>query len=133
MGFLSPGWVGALRLKKALQHAAVVMAVAGVGFLFLWNVRDEAFGGEEEAGDGGRVLEGATGHLGRVNDARFDEVLILTGGHIVALVAFAFLDFGHDESAFDTSVGIELTERSFDCSCDDFSAVLFIANELEFA
>jgi hypothetical protein len=52
-----------------LHHVAVAVAVAGVGFLFLGNVCDEAFGGEEEAGDGGGVLEGAAGHFGRVNDA----------------------------------------------------------------
>jgi hypothetical protein len=42
---------------------------ASVSFFFLRNLCDEALGGEEEAGDGGGVLEGAAGHFGRVYDA----------------------------------------------------------------
>src|SRR6478736_4325912 len=48
-------------------HAAVVVAVAAVAaFLLFRKLSDEAFGGEEEAGDGGGVLQSAAGHLGRI-------------------------------------------------------------------
>ncbi len=107
--------------------------MASVGFLFLRNVGDQTFGGEEEAGDGGGVLESAAGHLGWIDDACLDEVFILGGGDVVAVVAGAFLDFGNDESAFDACVGGKLTERSFDGASDDFSAGLFVTGETEVA
>ena len=84
-------------------------------------------------GGGRGVLESAAGHLGWIDDACLDEVFILGGGDVVAVVAFAFLDFGNDESAFDACVGRKLTERSFDGTSDDFSAGLFVTGETEVA
>ena len=73
-----------------------------------------SLGGEEQAGDGGRVLQRAAGDLRRVDDAGFDEVVVFAGGDVVAFVAFALLDFLHDERAFQAGVVGERAERLFD-------------------
>ena len=61
--------------------------------VLLRQLGDDALGREEQAGDGSRVLQRAAGHLGRVDDAGLDEVLVFAGGDVVAFVAFALLDF----------------------------------------
>ena len=53
--------VGCGSRSTGLHHAAhaVVVTVAGIGLLLLREVRDQALRGEQEAGDRGRVLQGA--------------------------------------------------------------------------
>ncbi len=57
----------------------------GAGGRLLGALGDERFGGEDQAGDGGRVLQGGTGDLGRVHDALGDQVAELAGRGVVAL------------------------------------------------
>jgi len=109
----------------------VVVAVAGVSLLLFREVCDETFGGEEEAGDGGGVLESAAGDLGWVDDAGGDEVFELAGGDVVAFATFAVFDVFDDESAFDACVSGERAEGSFDGAADDVSAGGFVTFELE--
>src|SRR6266498_4264670 len=85
------------RLVVHVAHA-VTAAVAGRSFfLLLRNLGDEAFGGEQQAGDRGRILQRGAGDLLRVHDAGFDEVLIFSRRHVVSLVALAPLDFFNDD------------------------------------
>ncbi|MGH9415299.1 MAG: hypothetical protein ACRD01_01600, partial [Terriglobales bacterium] len=51
--------------------------------LILGDIGHQGFGGEYEAGDGAGVLQGKTGHLGRVNHARLDQVLVGAGLGVV--------------------------------------------------
>ena len=65
----------------------MVVAAASGGGGGLGLVGDDALGGEQEAGDGGGVLQGGAGDLGGIDDARLDEVLVFTGGDVVADLA----------------------------------------------
>ena len=81
------------------------------GRLFLLrNFGDQAFGRQQQTGDGSRVLQRGAGDLLRVHHAGFDEVFVFAGGDVVAFVAFALLDFLHDDRAFDAGVGSQRAE-----------------------
>ena len=107
------------------------MGMRSFRFLFLRDVGDEALGGEEKTADGRGVLESAAGHLGRIHDTGLDEVHVFAGGDVVAFVAFALLDFGHDERAFHTRVRGELAEGGFDRTAHDVGTARFVTSELE--
>ena len=102
--------------------------IGGVFFL-LRELGDDGFGGEQQAGDRRGVLQRAAGHLGRIDDAGFDQVFVFAGGDVVTFVAFALLDFLHDERAFLARVIGELAERLFDRAAHDLHADLFVAFE----
>ena len=57
-------------------------AATGGGLLGL--VGHNGLGGEEQRGDGGGVLQGRAGDLGRVDDARGEQVDVLAGGGVEA-------------------------------------------------
>ena len=57
---------------------------AGIGGVLLGALGHEGLGGEDQARDGGRVLQGRAGHLGRVHDALGDQVAELAGRGVVA-------------------------------------------------
>ncbi len=61
-------------LHHAAHAAAVVVTVAGVALFLFRQLSDEALGGEEQTADGGCVLQGAAGDLGRVDNTAGDEV-----------------------------------------------------------
>ena len=64
---------------------------SGAGCGVLRQFRDHGFGGDQEAGDRGRVLHGGADDLGRVDDALADEVLILAGLGVEAVGVLIFL------------------------------------------
>src|SRR2546425_1863999 len=102
-------------------------AVASRSFLFLLrNLGDEAFGGQQQTGDGGGVLQRGAGDLFRVHHASFDQVGILARGNVIAVVAFAAFDFFDDDRTFDASVIGQLSGREFDRALDDINADPFI-------
>src|SRR5450756_2084198 len=95
--------------------------------LFLFrSVGDEAFGREQQARDGRRVLQGRARDFLRVNHAGFHEVFIFARGDVVTFVALALLDFLHDERAFDSGIRGERTQRRFDGALDDVHADLLV-------
>ena len=57
--------------------------------IFLRLFGDHALGGQQQAGNGGRILQRVTGHLGRVDDAGLDQVLVLLGVGVEAVGALA--------------------------------------------
>src|SRR5262249_5250592 len=67
-----------------------------------------------------------TGDLLRVNHARLHEVLVFAGGDVATLVAFAALDFLHDQAAFDARIRGEITERRLDRALPDVNADLLV-------
>src|SRR5262245_60262507 len=71
--------------------AAVAFLAVGV-LVVLGLLGDEGVAGEKECGDGGGVGQSGTGDLGGVDDAGFDEVFILVGQSVEAVVAFALDD-----------------------------------------
>src|SRR5215213_230459 len=59
--------------------------------LLFWLVGDEGLGGEDHAGDAGRILHRRAGHLRRVDDARAEHIDIGVGDHVVADVGVTLL------------------------------------------
>src|SRR5205823_1106849 len=106
------GWLQRLGLVVHAAHAAAGWH-RGSFFLF-GNLRDQCFGGEQEAGDGGGVLQRAPRDFGWIDNARFDEIGVFVVRDVVTFVAFAFLDFLDHERAFLACVIGELTGRLFD-------------------
>src|SRR5690606_38470564 len=96
----------------------------GLVFLLLHH---DALGGEEKAGDRRGVLERRAGHLGGVDDARLDQVLVGVGTGVVAEVAIlGLLHLGHHDRALDTSVGGDGTDRLLDGAAHDVDADLLV-------
>jgi hypothetical protein len=77
---------------------------AAAGGLVLGLVGHDGLGGQQQGGDGRRVLQGGPGDLGRVDDAGLDEVLELAGGGVEADGAGLALDLLHDDGPFEASV-----------------------------
>ena len=85
--------------------------------LVLGDLGDERLGREEEAGDGGGVLEGLADDLGGVDDALVSQVAVLQGGGVEA-VARA-LDLGGDDGALEARVLGDGLDRGLDRLTDD--------------
>ena len=73
--FLEFCLVTLLGLVVHAAHATAARGHAHWGFL-LRVLGDHCFGGDEEAGDRGRVLQCRAHDLGRVDDASRDEILV---------------------------------------------------------
>src|SRR5579859_877643 len=88
------------RWALEIAHAATAAGGHGGGLFLLGYVGDQGFGGQDHGGDGGSVLQCATGDLHRVDDAGLDHVHILTGQHVVADV-LVLLFLGHAAHGLD--------------------------------
>ena len=114
-------------------HAGVAGGHRGFGFL---DVAEDALGGEEHAGDAGGVLQGHAGHLGGVDDAALEEVLVLLGAGIVAVVRVTVdgraatvttvLDFVHHDAAFEAGVLDNHAQGLLDGAADDLDAEFLV-------
>ena len=104
-------------------HAGVAGGHWGFGFL---DVAEDALGGEEHAGDRGGVLQGHTGHLGGVDDAALEQVLVFLGAGIVAVVTLAVLHLVDDDAAFQAGVLDNHAEGLLDGATDDLDAELLV-------
>src|SRR5471032_1934955 len=100
-------------------HAAAVAATGRRGLFLLGQLGHDAFGREEQAADGSRVLQRGAGHLGRINDASLDEVDIFAGRNVVTFVTLAVLDFVDDDGAFATGIFNERAQGLLDRATDD--------------
>src|SRR4051794_10875955 len=65
-------------------HAVIVVVIVVVVLLLLGDVGHAPLGGQQQGGDAGAVLQGAAGHLDRVDDAGLAEVGV---GLLVGVVA----------------------------------------------
>src|SRR4029079_8115544 len=107
-------------------------AAAGGHLLFLLlDLGDERFGGEHEGGDGRRVEQLRLRHLGRIDDARLDEVLHLAGGGVVAVVALLREELAHDHRALLAGGVDDLAGRLLEGAADDGDADLDVALGLD--
>src|SRR5204863_7595219 len=84
-------------------HAARRLA-AGRGRVLLRLVGDDRLGGQEQRRDRGRVLQRRPGDLGRVDDPRLDQVLVLTGRGVQALTRVEAADLLRHNSTLETGV-----------------------------
>src|SRR5581483_1482590 len=123
------------RLVVAAEVLAATTAAAAPRaralILLLGLVRDQRLGGQHQRGHRRRVLQRGAHHLGRVDDAGFDEVLVLARGRVVAERALAVLDLVDHHRALDAAVCGNLPQRLLDGAADDVDAVLLVALELE--
>src|ERR1700730_3406377 len=60
-------------------HSAHPAAAWHAGRLLLRRVHDGRLGCDEEAGNGGRILQGGAHDLGRVDDAKLHQIAVLAG------------------------------------------------------
>jgi hypothetical protein len=81
---------------------------------FLRQLGDEHFGGQQETGNAGGVLQGRAGHLGRVDDAGLHQVFVFARLGVVADIALLGADVLHDRGAFVAGVGGQLTQGLFE-------------------
>src|SRR6516225_8681599 len=96
--------------------------------LLLRYLGDHRLGGDQEAGDRGRVLERAAHHLGGVDDALGDEVAVLAGLGVEAVVVLVLVEdlADHDRAVF-AGVEGDLARRPGQRLADDVDAGLLVA------
>src|SRR5262249_45575611 len=74
-------------------------------FFLLRNLGHERLGRQQQRGNRGSVGQRRSYHLGRVDDARFDEILVFLALRVEAPVfVFLFLALGRDNGAFASRV-----------------------------
>src|SRR5260370_19222895 len=84
----------------------LISYVSPIGLLvllaqLLWNLTDQGLCGEHERGDRSGILQRRARHLGGIDHAGLDQVLVLLGGCVEALVGFLMAaDLLHHHSAF---------------------------------
>src|SRR5580658_4492576 len=121
---------GVCSTAGGLVHAVHAAAVAAAcrSCLLLRNFDYEGFGGEQETGNRGRVLQRRAGHLGGIDDAGLDQVFEVARSGVVAVVlVLGFKNLGYDNCAFFAGIGDDLTERLFERAAHDLGADLLIA------
>ena len=97
-----------LRSRPCLRRAWRGAALFGL-------VHDDGLGGEEQGGDRGGVLQRRPGHLDGVDDAGLEQVLVLAGGGVEALVGL--LQVAHlvdDDATLEAGVDGDLLQRLLD-------------------
>lgn len=98
----------------------------------LGQVSDQALGGQNHRGDAGGVLQSGTSDLGRVNDTGLDHILnvlfLLGVEAVVGLVSLQ--DVVDNNAAFQTGIGSDLAQRSFQRLADDLGAGALVAFQL---
>ena len=116
-------------MRWGLHHAAHAAHGGGCGgrIVFLL-VGDDAFGGQEHAGDGCGVLEGYAGNLGGVDYACGHQVLVSVGAGVVAEVALGLAYFLDYHSAFDAGVGGNLVNKNW-IAAGEFDKITALAKE----
>ena len=87
--------------------------------LILRSFGNHDFGGQQQTGHRGRVLQSQTRDLGRIQNALLDQVTELTGGRVVTEGALAFFHAVQNDSGVFARVLNNLTQRLFDRTCQD--------------
>src|SRR5688572_10992459 len=107
-------------------------ACAGLLLVLLGLVGDQRVRGQQQARDGGRVLQRGALDLGRVDHAAGDQVLVGVGGGVVApallLLVAHVLD--HDRAVL-AGIDRDLAHGGLERAADDAGADLLVARELE--
>src|SRR5437867_6089151 len=103
-------------------HTAMAAMTRRSGFFLFGHFSDESLSSQEQSSDGSCVLKRRASDFLGVHDTRFDQVLISVGGNVVAFIAFALLDFLHDDRAFHASILSQSAGRLFDGTLDNIHA-----------
>src|SRR3990167_6529951 len=90
-------------------HAAHIRHTSGR--LVVGCFTDHGFGGDHQAADRGRRLQGRTGDLSRIEDTHLDHVAIHAGRRVVDEVASALLDLVDHYARLVAGVGDDLAQR----------------------
>ena len=127
--------VGSLENLVHAAHAARATRTAALRsalLLVFLDVGDQSFGGEHQAGDGSGVLQREAGDLGRVDDARLDQVAVLAGVGVEAeVVVLRLADLADDHGAFVAGVVRDLPSGLFERALHDVDANSFVVVQLE--
>src|SRR5687768_9991864 len=92
-------------------HAAHLVAARSRRSGLLRLVGDDGLGRQEQRGDRRGVLQGRPGHLGRVDDARGDQVDVLAGRGVEAVTRRQRADLLRHDAALEAGVDGDLLER----------------------
>src|SRR5690606_41795016 len=86
---------------------------------------DHRLGGRRQTGDGRRVLQGSTHHLGRVYDPLCEEIAILVGLGVPPVSKIGLLpQLADDDRTFGAGIFGDLAHRRLDGPAHDLHAVL---------
>src|SRR5262249_6762848 len=113
-------------------HAATRRTARGRAlFLLLGLLGHQRLGGQHQRGHRRGILERAADDLGRIDDARLDQILVLLGGGVEPEGRLARLDpLDHDRSV-DARIPGDLPQRLLERAQQDLDAVLTIVVELD--
>ena len=104
--------------------------VATTRLFLLWNLGDQRFSGQQQAGDAGRILQSSLNYLGRVDHALGNKVGVLA---TVGIEAFRLaLEIAHavyDHSAFITGIFCDAAERILQYLANDPHASLLVVRQ----
>src|ERR671930_1180955 len=114
-----------------LEVHVAAAARHGRGLLLLRLVGHHRLGGEEQAGDGGRVLQRGADHLGRVDDPRLEHVAVLAGGRVQAVHGVHAADLLDHHAALQAGVDGDLLERLLQRAAHDQGAGRLVAAEVD--
>src|SRR5712691_3083824 len=95
------------------------------------DLADDRLGREEQRRDGRRDLQSGADDLGRVDDARLNQVLVIVGERVESLVRLQLADLADDHGALVTGVCRDLTKRLFQGALDDAHAHGLVAMDLQ--
>src|SRR5260221_14149195 len=119
-------------LVHAFHTAAAVSAAAHWSFLLLWDFGNQGFGSQHQRSNRAGVGERGAHFLRRIEHARLDQVFVLAGQGVEAVVwIFRVLYFAQNHSAFFAGVASDLTQRLGESALHDVAADLLIAGQLE--
>src|SRR5690606_24088153 len=80
------------------------------------------FGGQQQGGNRSGVLQGGAGNLGGVQHALLDQVAVLAGGSVVAVVVLAAGHVVDHDARLVAGVGHDGAQRGFDSTQDQLDA-----------
>ncbi len=125
---LSPLWrgEGSKDLRSPCRPSAAAAGHRHRGLL-LRHFGDHRLGGDEEACDGGRVLQRGAHDLGRIDDAGLDHVDVFVGLRVEApVLRLVLADLADHDRAFSARVLGDLPDRRFERLQHDADAGLLV-------
>src|SRR5580704_15783023 len=100
--------------------------------LLLWNFGNQGFGGQHQRRNRSGILQRGPHNFRRIEHARLDQIFVLTGQGVVAVVVvLRVVDFAQDDGAFFAGVLGDLTQRFLDGASYNVDADLLIAFEFQ--
>src|SRR6266568_230181 len=118
--------------RKRLVHWWSAAARHRSGFFFVRNFGDEGFRREHQGRDGGSVLKGRTGHLGRIENTGRDHVGVVFGFGIESEVwLFRLANFAHNDRTFVAGIGNDQPDGLLESTLYYSYADLLVAFEFQ--